>query len=71
LVKLAEVYDILGLGDRLHQAESAISPSTTRGWSSTSRSTRRKLFPMVAAGAALQETIDPPQFEEEKVVTTA
>jgi len=29
------------------------------------------LFPMVPPGAALQETIDLPQFEEEKVVTTA
>jgi acetolactate synthase-1/2/3 large subunit len=29
------------------------------------------LFPMVPPGAALQETIDLPRFEEEKVVTTA
>jgi len=29
------------------------------------------LFPMVPPGAALQETLDLPQFEEEKVVTTA
>jgi acetolactate synthase-1/2/3 large subunit len=29
------------------------------------------LFPMVPPGAALQETIDLPQFEEEKAVTTA
>jgi hypothetical protein len=29
------------------------------------------IFPMVPPGAALQETIDLPQFEEEKVETLA
>jgi len=74
-VKLAEAYDILGLRvtDK-HQVESAIYKAIDHAGPvivDFQVHGEENLFPMVPPGAALQETIDLPQFEEEKVVTTA
>jgi acetolactate synthase-1/2/3 large subunit len=74
-VKLAEAYDILGLRvtDK-HQVESAIYKALDHPGPviiDFQVHEDENLFPMVPPGAALQETIDLPQFEEEKAVTTA
>jgi acetolactate synthase-1/2/3 large subunit len=74
-VKLAEAYDILGLRvtDK-HQVESAIYKALDHPGPviiDFQVHGDENLFPMVPPGAALQETLDLPQFEEEKVVTTA
>jgi acetolactate synthase-1/2/3 large subunit len=74
-VKLAEAYDILGLRvtDK-HQVESAIHKAIDHPGPviiDFHVHGEENLFPMVPPGAALQETLDLPQFEEEKAVTTA
>ena len=74
-VKLAEAYDILGLRvtDK-HQVESAIYKAIDHPGPVVidfQVHGEENLFPMVPPGAALQETLDLPQFEEEKAVTTA
>jgi acetolactate synthase-1/2/3 large subunit len=74
-VKLAEAYDILGLRvtDKL-QVESTIYKAIDHPGPVVidfQVHGEENLFPMVPPGAALQETIDLPQLEEEKAVTTA
>jgi len=74
-VKLAEAYDILGLRvtDK-SQVESAIYKAIDHPGPVVidfQVSGDENIFPMVPPGAALQETIDLPQFEEEKVETLA
>jgi acetolactate synthase-1/2/3 large subunit len=74
-VKLAEAYDILGLRvtDK-QQVESAIYKAIDHPGPVVidfQVHGEENLFPMVPPGAALQETLDVPHFEEEKVVTTA
>jgi acetolactate synthase-1/2/3 large subunit len=74
-VKIAEAYDILGIRvtDK-YMVESAVYRAMEHPGPVVidfQVEEQENIFPMVPPGAALQETLDLPKSEEEKVVTRA
>jgi acetolactate synthase-1/2/3 large subunit len=74
-VKIAEAYDILGIRvtDK-HMVESAVYRAMEHPGPVVidfQVEEQENIFPMVPPGAALQETLDLPKFEKERVVTRA